>query len=156
MRQQNIKTPLVFRIGGLLFCLLLFSVSLMGGLYARYTASASGGDDARVAQFSFADDLDPQAITAPISLAPGESDVHTVRITNNGEVVIRCVVTVENLTKNLPIAEEQPQVVITEAIPSGESDECEISIAWPKEANSIDYAEKTDVFKITVTVEQVD
>ena len=158
MRQQNIKTPLVFRIGGLLFCLLLISMYMMGGLYARYTASASGTDGARVAQFAFAFDRDlmSETVTAPISLAPGETDTKTVSITNNGETAIRCVVTLENLTKNLPIAVEAPQVITTEAIPGGQSDTCNIVIKWPKELNSIDFAEKMDVFKITVTVEQVD
>ena len=158
MRQQNIKTPLVFRIGGLLFCLLLISMYMMGGLYARYTASASGTDGARVAQFAFAFDRDlmSQTVTAPISLAPGETDTKTVSITNNGETAIRCVVTLENLTKNLPIAQNQPLISISDVIPSGESDECEMSISWPEAENSIDFAEKMDVFKITVTVEQVD
>jgi len=156
MRQQNIKTPLVFRIGGLLFCLLLVSVYLMGGLYARYTASASGTDGARVAQFAFDHDLTSETVTTSISLAPGETDTKTVSITNNGETAIRCVVTLENLTKNLPIAVEAPQVITTEAIPGGQSDTCNIVIAWPEAENSIDFAEKMDVFKITVTVEQVD
>lgn len=156
MRQQNIKTPLVFRIGGLLFCLLLISMYMMGGLYARYTASASGTDGARVAQFAFDHDLTPETVTTSISLAPGETDTKTVSITNNGETAIRCVVTLENLTKNLPIAVEAPQVITTEAIPGGQSDTCNIVIKWPEAENSIDFAEKMDVFKITVTVEQVD
>ena len=51
MRQKNMKTPPMFRIGLILVCLTLFSVYVTGGLYARYTTSSTGGDSARVAKF---------------------------------------------------------------------------------------------------------
>ena len=51
MRQSNRRTPVVFHVGLVLFCLVLFSTYLTGGLYARYTTSASGSDSARVARF---------------------------------------------------------------------------------------------------------
>ena len=41
----------MFHVGLVLFCLVLFSTYLTGGLYARYTTSASGSDSARVARF---------------------------------------------------------------------------------------------------------
>lgn len=36
---------------GVLFCLVLITTSMMGGLFARYTATESGSDSARVAKF---------------------------------------------------------------------------------------------------------
>ena len=51
MRKLNTRTPIAFHIGLVLFCLVLFSTYLTGGLYARYTTSASGSDSARVAIF---------------------------------------------------------------------------------------------------------
>lgn len=36
---------------GILFCLVLISTAMMGGLFARYTTSSSGHDNARVAKF---------------------------------------------------------------------------------------------------------
>ncbi len=51
MKKLNKRTPVVFHVGLVLLCLVLFSTYLTGGLYARYTTTASGGDSARVAKF---------------------------------------------------------------------------------------------------------
>ena len=51
MKKLNTRTPIAFHIALVLFCLVLFSTYLTGGLYARYTTSASGSDSARVAIF---------------------------------------------------------------------------------------------------------
>lgn len=40
-----------FIIASVLFCLVIFTSSLVTGLYARYTSSGSGSDEARVAKF---------------------------------------------------------------------------------------------------------
>ena len=154
MRQQNsIKTPIVFRIALVLLCVMLFSFYLIGGLYARYTASASGGDSARVARFEFSDDLTDQFITLPISLSPGEHYDTSVQIQNSGEVAIHCVVTVENLTGNLPI---ESKTYTSTTIVEGEETTLNVVIEWPAEQNSIEYMGKSDIFRIRVTVEQVD
>lgn len=36
---------------GILFCLILISTAMMGGLFARYVSTSTGSDSARVAQF---------------------------------------------------------------------------------------------------------
>ena len=51
MRQPNRKAPFIFRLGVILACVLLCTVHLTGGLYARYSSSFSGDDGARVAKF---------------------------------------------------------------------------------------------------------
>lgn len=38
-------------LAGIFFCLILITTALMGGLFARYTTTRIGGDNARVAQF---------------------------------------------------------------------------------------------------------
>lgn len=38
-------------LAGILFCLVLITTALLGGLFARYTISDTGSDDARVAKF---------------------------------------------------------------------------------------------------------
>lgn len=51
MRKAYGKTPIVFRLGVILLCLFMMSFHLMGGLYARYSTSASMSASARVAKF---------------------------------------------------------------------------------------------------------
>lgn len=53
MKQWNIKTPLVFHLGVLLLCVLIGTLNMVGGLYARYTAYATGTATANVAQIDF-------------------------------------------------------------------------------------------------------
>ena len=38
-------------VAGILFCLVLISTAMLGGLFARYTTGSSGSDSARVVQF---------------------------------------------------------------------------------------------------------
>ena len=60
---------------------------------------------------------------------------------------------IENLTNNLPIAD---QTIKSEVVAPGSENTFDWTLEWPKEDNSIDYVGKMDVFKVTVTVEQVD
>lgn len=154
MRQQNNKTPLVFRIGIALVVLLIFSFHLTGGLYARYYASGNGADEVSVAKFSFdSDNLSAQAQNISVSLIPGESYSTTVKITNNGEVTLRYVVSLENLTDNLPIYD---QTFALDTIPQGETRDVVWTLTWPQDQNSVDSMGKLDVLRIVVSVEQVD
>lgn len=54
MKQSNKKAPLVFYIGACLLVMVLFSVNLTSGLYARYATEATGSAGARVAKFDVA------------------------------------------------------------------------------------------------------
>ena len=52
--KSNNRRPsgnIMMRLAAVLFCLVMFSTYLMGGLFARYTAKAGGNDNARVAKF---------------------------------------------------------------------------------------------------------
>ena len=51
MKQFNkVKTPIVFRVGVILLCAMLFSSYLMGGLYARYSTAVTGSTAVQVAK----------------------------------------------------------------------------------------------------------
>jgi hypothetical protein len=52
MKKSNKRAPLVFYFGVFVLCMTLFSSHMTGGLYARYTSSASGSDSARVIRFN--------------------------------------------------------------------------------------------------------
>ena len=84
MRQQNnIKTPIVFRIALVLLCVMLFSFYLIGGLYARYTASASGGDSARVPLvMAIKVEGSAAAVEAAISAGKAEAEKRELYITH--------------------------------------------------------------------------
>ena len=49
MKQSNIKTPLVFRIGVALLFALVITCNMMGGLYARYLTRIEGNNTVKVA-----------------------------------------------------------------------------------------------------------
>ena len=75
-------------VAGALFCLMLISVSLMSGLYARYISNGEGDDTARVAKFDVATtvpNVDAQFINNTAS-----GNVKTLSVTNNSEVAVRC------------------------------------------------------------------
>ena len=52
-KRRSFFTPgeILMFLAGILFCLVLISSALLGGLFARYTTTASGQDHARVAKF---------------------------------------------------------------------------------------------------------
>ena len=152
MKQQNRKRPLVFYVCLALMCVVLFSFHLMGGLFARYTTQASGSDGARVARFAFSDNLDAQSQTIPMSIGPGESMTTQISIQNDGEVAIRYVVKIENLTHNLPI---EDQIITSDVLAVNANGSFEWTVAWDKEMNSVEQMGKMDIIRFVVTVEQV-
>ena len=95
-----------------------------------------------------------QTQIVPASLAPGESKTTRIEIQNDGEVTLQCTVKIDNLTDNLPIADQLlPPIVLA----SGESGALDVMIDWPSEENSAEkYMGKMDAIRITVTVEQLD
>lgn len=152
MIKPNMKTPAIFRIGLALLCLMLFSFALMGNLYARYTVSDASSDGATVATFSFSDDLSEQSLTMDLSLAPGESEETPIKVVNNGEVALKCVVKLDNLTNNLPVEDKE----VTVDIPMGEEKTVTLELEWPSMKNDVSFMGKTDIIRISVRVEQID
>lgn len=68
MKKSNIKSPLVFRVGVVLMCVMMLTCHMMSGLYARYTSSAQGSATATVAK------LDVQMSGANVNYSFDESD----------------------------------------------------------------------------------
>lgn len=68
---------------GILFCLVLISTSMLGGLYARYVTRASGGDSARVAKF---DVVGTGSGLVTVRVEDSETGQYTITVTNRSEV----------------------------------------------------------------------
>ena len=81
-------------IAGILLCLTLVSVWLVGGLYARYTTSDSASDSARVAAFVFNvsdsthNNQDTHMITLSGITKPGDTETYAFIVKNsNGSAI---------------------------------------------------------------------
>ena len=94
MEQRN-RRPSGIGLGGILIrvalvlaVLALLCVHLMGGLFAKYTTSGKGGDDARVAKFqvNVTGDAKDMTITAAENPATG---TYEITIRNDSEVAVR-------------------------------------------------------------------
>jgi hypothetical protein len=75
-------------IAGALFCLMLISVSLLSGLYARYISNGDGDDAARVAKFDVATTV--HNVNAEFINKGETNNTYTIAVTNNSEVAVRC------------------------------------------------------------------
>lgn len=51
LRKSPQNGNMAMRLAGILFCLTMLSIYMVGGLFARYTTSGQGGDSARVITF---------------------------------------------------------------------------------------------------------
>lgn len=75
---------------GTLFCLVLITTAMMGGLYARYRANGTGTDSARVAVFAPSGQL-TDAVTVVCRQTDGVYDTdgaYTVTVTSDSEVAV--------------------------------------------------------------------
>ena len=99
MRQLNIKAPLVFRLGVVLFCAMLITFSMMGGLYARYSTTVTGEASAKVAKFDVkvtGDDGNTD-IVVNVSSATDDGSSCTITITNKSEVTVQYTLSVSSI-----------------------------------------------------------
>lgn len=62
-----------------LLCLTMITTHMTGGLYARYTTTASGSDSARVAKFD---------VQCNVTAVEGTTDQFNVTVTNNSDVTV--------------------------------------------------------------------
>ena len=85
---------LMFLAGGM-FCLILITTAMMGGLLARYTTENQGTDSARVAKW----DVDVQGPEDDVEIeylvSPNDQGAYTVTIENKSEVAVTYSMTVE-------------------------------------------------------------
>lgn len=75
-------------VSGILFCLVLITTAMMGGLLARYVVSDTAEDSARVAAFDVAALFAPEeAVT--VSCAKNETEgVYILTVTSDSEVAV--------------------------------------------------------------------
>lgn len=75
-----------------LLLLTMLSVHFTSGLYARYAATASGSDSARVAKFAVSGAMDKGNVT--LEYAPDASGAYVLTVTNGSEVTVEYDVTI--------------------------------------------------------------
>ncbi len=100
-KERNGKSNIFMYVVAALLCATLFSMHLVGGLYARYQTRSGGSDSARVAAFKIKEEgISSQTIQA--SVTPGETKSQQITVTNKSEVTIEFTLEVTNITKNIP------------------------------------------------------
>lgn len=156
MKQSNIKIPFVFNLGLVLMCLMLISFSMMGGLYARYSTTATGEATAQIAKFDVQVTGDTTGVA--VDVAEVTKGVYTITITNNSDVTVEYDLTmayeqtVSGIVANFDYNEGN--------LLSGKNVACKLTftVDWAEvtkgmsgSSDSISYD-----FTVTVNVEQVD
>lgn len=87
VRQSNIKIPFVFNLGLVLMCLMLVTFSMVGGLYARYSTTATGEATAQIAKFDVQVTGDTTGVA--VDVAEVKEGVYTFTIINNSDVTVK-------------------------------------------------------------------
>ncbi len=166
LHRNKIKMNISVYAVAVLLCLALASTYFVSGLFARYTTSDQSSESARVAKFSIeGDGILSESIE--VSLAPGDTQEKSFTIENNSEVAVEYTVTINNMTKNLPLVLSlvTPPTVVkddttTDDIavtahqdPGSHSDEYTLHITWPK--NDVNY-EETDAARDLALMGMVD
>ena len=83
MRHSERMERWIMYTAAVLFCLVLASFWMMSNIYARYTASGTGGDEARVAAFVFnLEDRADKTFDLSGIQKPGDAVAYTFQVTN--------------------------------------------------------------------------
>lgn len=156
---------ILLRIALILLCLVLLSVYLMDGLYARYVTNASGSDSARVAAFDVVVNvngdsdgtLDASSVVCT-AVANGDS-TYIITIENRSEVAVHydLSVTITSGDKTGVTTSFLPQNADLAVGATGTS-ELTFAVDWTQfTSNKIgSEAEVTLAFAVTVNVTQID
>lgn len=90
MKNQNKLSSgqVMIFVAAALFCLLLLSTALMGGLYAKYLSNGNGNDDARVAKFDVTTTI--SGVNATFANMSNTNNTYTLTVENDSEVAVRC------------------------------------------------------------------
>lgn len=158
IKKTNTRAPIFFYLALGVFALLLISVQLTSSIYARYASGAPDADTARVARFSVDSTLTGFDTEFSFSLKPGETETVSFLIKNNSEVEIQYEAHLQRLSENLPIeisvisADGDPYIGI------GATEQVTVAVSWKtgEEYQSPVYAGRTDLFRMSFTVEQKD
>lgn len=175
-KERNIKVNILMCTVAALLCATLFSMHLVGGLYAKYTATASGSDSARVAAFSIKQE-GTIFETIEADVTPGTTQSAELTITNKSEVAMEYTLTVTNVTGNItplqfklvPEDGSAPVTIDSHAngvsisgarrIPGEYTDTYTLHIVWDPSANEEDdlaLIGMVDYITVSVTATQID
>lgn len=178
-RHANVKVNIFMCLAAVLLCLTLFSMHLVGGLWAKYTASVSSSDGARVAAFHIKQTGTIfEQITADVT--PGKTQTVGLTIENRSEVAMEYTLKVTNVTNNItPLkftlkpADDSTNTpaVTTEShengisissarqLPGEHTDKYSLNIVWEpsqNEAEDLALIGMVDYITVSVTASQID
>lgn len=160
MDSQQLKNA-VLRLAALLLCLTLLSAWAASGMYARYSTGITGSASARVAKFRISDTLASGESTLSISgMAPGSTQSYSFQVTGDSEVAVKYTLKVTNETGNLPLtytatypgANDYGTIAPNDKTPK----DIQLTVYWPADKDSPEYAGKTDLLTVRLTAEQID
>ncbi len=176
-KERNVKMNILMCTVAVLLCATLFSMHLVGGLYAKYTTSVSSSDSARVAAFNITQE-GTIFQTVEANVTPGTTQSAELTITNKSEVAMEYTLTVTNVTGNLtPLkftlspADANTPSVATEKyengisintacqIPGDHTDKYTLNIVWEPSDNEEDdlaLIGMVDYITVSVTATQID
>jgi len=144
-----------------LLCLTLFSVYLVGGIYAKYTVRDNASDSARVAKFDISKSGAYFDTEFEIGVVPGDV-TRTFTVQNKSETDVNYTVKITNTTNNIPysfsVNDDTPAKSVytkTLSIDSNSTADIEITASWDKEG-AFEYMGKLDLIKIEIVAEQKD
>lgn len=83
---------IMIRIAAVLLCLVMISLHLMAGLYAKYTSNGSGEDSARVARFNVI--VNGTDADLDVTCTSNE-DTYTIAVSNQSEVAVSYTISVD-------------------------------------------------------------
>lgn len=175
MKHRVSKFNILMCTVAVLLCATLFSMHLVGGLYAKYTNTTSGSDSARVAKFNITQSgsLIDSTQTLDIKVTPGTSITnYTLEIKNDSEVAVAYTLTAKNVTGNLPLEftltpvgseptsliESNGNVSISKAcqIPGNHTDKYKLSVVWTSTEKDLEYIGMVDYVTVSVAAVQID
>ena len=160
-RQPKAKINIPMGIACVLFCLMLFSFHLCGGLYAKYTSGAFGEESARVAKFDVSEDGAYFSENLLIEVIPGSIE-RSITVVNNSEVVVTYTVTIENTTQNIPytfsVSGSTPikdKCSVVCYLEPNSTNNITIVATWSEEG-ALKYMGMVDLITLTISAQQVD
>ena len=104
MKQSNMKTPLVFRIGVALLFALVITCNMMGGLYARYLTRAEGNNTVKVAVFDVVCSSSDDGSSKELEIGSTDTVTYTFTVQNNSDVSIQYTIELSGVPSGVTVS----------------------------------------------------
>lgn len=152
----------------ILLCLVVISVAINAGFYAKYTTGTDNSAVTRIGTFEVTGDGFTDSINMSVTMKPGESASQSLDIFNTSEVAVKCYLTIRNRTCNLPLklqfgdeaaaSLDDAQPVTREIVlePHSGTESFDFSFLWAQADNDISYSGQLDVVSIDLAAVQMD